>query len=156
MINRDQIVHRTVYSYSGCVPLGSHELRLRPREGHKLRIEFTLITIQPEASLHWHRDVEDNSFVMARFTAPADRLLIENSLIIQQYDQEPLDYLVENYAVSSLFAYAPEDCFVHVASLLAGPGSHAGTFAPWKSTIWHPGEAVESYALLQRLSLAIH
>lgn len=93
---------------------------------------------------------------MARFTAPADRLLIENSLIIQQYDQEPLDYLVENYAVSSLFASAPEDCFLHVASLLAGPGSHAGTSAPWMSTIWQPGEAVESYDLLQRLSLAIH
>lgn len=155
-MNRHQIVHRTVYTYSGSFLLRSHELRLRPREGHNLRIESSRITIQPEASLRWHRDVEANCVAMARFTAPADRLLIESSLIIQQDDQEPIDILVDNYAVSYPFAYAPEDCFVLVAYLLAGPGSHAGKFTPWMSTIWHPGEAIESYALLQRLNRAIH
>ena len=155
-MNRYQIIHLTVYSYSGYVKLGLHALRLRPREGHNLRIESSRITIQPEASLRWHRDVEDNSVAMARFTAPADRLLIESSLIIQQYDQEPLDFLVEDYAVSYPFAYAPEDCSVLGAYLLAGPASHAGTLAPWLSTIWQPGEAIESYVLLQRLNRSIH
>jgi transglutaminase-like putative cysteine protease len=154
-MNRYQIVHRTVYTYSGPVQLCSHALRLRPREGHNLRIESSRITIQPDASLRWHRDVEDNSVAMARFTARADRLLIESNLIIQQYDQEPLDFLVEEYAVSYPFAYAPEDCFVLGAYLLAGPASHAGTLAPWMSTIWQPGEAIESYVLLQRLDRAI-
>ena len=155
-MNRYQIIHLTVYSYSGYVKLGLHALRLRPREGHNLRIESSRIKIQPNASLRWHRDVEDNSVAIATFAAPADLLLIESSLIIQQYDQEPLDFLVENYAVSYPFAYAPEDCFVLVAYLLAGPGSHAGTFTPWMSTIWPPGEAIESYALLQRLNRASH
>jgi transglutaminase-like putative cysteine protease len=155
-MNRYQIVHRTVYTYSGPVQLGSHALRLRPREGHDLRIESSRITIQPEASLRWHRDVEDNSVAIATFAAPADLLLIESSLIIQQYDQEPLDFLVEDYAVSYPFAYAPEDRPVLDAYLLAVPVPQAWPLAPWTSTVWQPGEAIESYALLQRLNLAIH
>lgn len=156
-MNRLQILHRTVYTYSGYVQLGSHALRLRPRGGHDLRIETSTITIQPEANLRWHRDVEDNSVAIASFAAPADRLLIESNLIIQQYDQEPLDFLVEDYAVSYPFAYAPEDRPVLDAYyLLALPAPQTGTLAQWTSTVWQPGEAIESYALLQRLNLAIH
>jgi transglutaminase-like putative cysteine protease len=155
-MDRYQIVHRTVYTYSGPVQLGSHALRLRPREGHDLRIESSKITIQPEASLRWHREVEDNSVAMASFAVPAELLLIESSLIIQQYDQEPLDFLVEEYAVSYPFAYAPEDRPVLDAYLLAVPAPQAGTLAQWTSTVWQPGEVIESYALLQRLNLTIH
>jgi len=134
-MNRFQIVHRTVYTYAGAVQLGSHELRLRPREGHNLRIESSRITIQPRASLRWHRDVEDNSVAIATFAAPADLLLIESSLIIQQYDQEPLDFLVEDYAASYPFAYAPEDRSVLDAYQLAVPAPQAGTLAQWTSTV---------------------
>ncbi len=155
-MNRYQIVHRTIYTYSGPVQLGTHVLRLRPREGHDLRIESSGITIQPEASLRWHRDVENNSVAMANFAAPAQRLLIESSLIIQQYDKEPLDFLVEDYAVSYPFAYHPEDRPVLDAYLLVGSASQAGTLAQWTSTVWQPGETIESYALLQRLNLTIH
>lgn len=155
-MNRYQIVHRTVYTYSGAVRLGSHELRLRPREGHNLRIESSRMTIQPRASLRWHRDVEDNSVAIARFRTPADLLLIESSLVIQQYDQEPLDFLVEDYAVSYPSAYVPEDRPVLDAYLLAVPAPQAGPLAQWTSTVWQSGEAIESYALLQRLNLAIH
>ncbi len=56
-MNRYQIIHRTAYAYSGSVHLGSHSLRLRPREGHNLRIESLRLTIQPRASLRWHCDV---------------------------------------------------------------------------------------------------
>jgi transglutaminase-like putative cysteine protease len=155
-MKRYQIIHRTTYSYAGPVQLGPHSLRLRPRGGHDLRIESSTITIQPTASLRWHRDVESNSVAIATFAAPADLLLIESNLIIQQYDQEPLDFLVEDYAVSYPFAYAPEDRPVLDAYLLTVPASQAGTLAQWTSTVWQPGEAIESYALLQRLNLTIH
>jgi transglutaminase-like putative cysteine protease len=156
-MKRYQIVHRTTYSYAAPVQLGPHSLRLRPRAGHDLRIESSTITIQPTASLRWHRDVESNSVAIATFEDPADLLLIESSLIIEQYDQEPLDFLVEDYAVSFPFAYAPEDRPVLDAYyLLALPAPQTGTLAQWTSTVWQPGESIESYALLQRLNLAIH
>jgi transglutaminase-like putative cysteine protease len=36
------------------------------------------------------------------------------------------------------------------------PALQAGILAQWTSTVWQPGEAIESYALLQRLNRAIH
>jgi transglutaminase-like putative cysteine protease len=111
-MNRYRITHQTTYTYSGLVQLGSHALRLRPREGYDLRIESSILTIQPPAFLRWHRDVEGNSVAIADFNALSDQLLVESVLLIEKYDQQPLDFLVEEYAVNYPFAYAPEDCAI--------------------------------------------
>jgi transglutaminase-like putative cysteine protease len=155
-MNRYHIFHRTDYFYSGLVVLGPHALRLRPRAGHDLRIESSMITIQPEAFLRWHRDVEDNCVAMATFETPADHLRIESNLIVEQYDQQPLDFLVEDYAVSYPFAYHSDDCPVLQAYLLASSAPADEALAQWVGSVWQPGEAIESYALLERLNLAIH
>jgi transglutaminase-like putative cysteine protease len=155
-MNRYRILHRTSYLYSGLVWLGPHELRLRPRAGHDLRIESSTLWIQPEAFLRWHRDVEDNCVAIASFSNPADQLLIESSLIVQQYDQQPLDFLVKDYAVSFPFAYDPEDCPVLQAYLLPRPAAADEPLTQWISSVWQSGESIESYVLLQRLNLAIH
>lgn len=155
-MNRYGILHRTSYAYSGPVQLGPHELRLRPRGGHDLRIESSKLLIQPAAVLRWHRDVEDNCVALATFATPANQLLIESSLIVQQYDQEPLDFLVKDYALTYPFSYDPDDCPVLRAYVLASPAPADEPLSRWVSTVWQPGEAIESYALLQRLNLAIH
>lgn len=155
-MNRYRILHRTAYVYSEPVALGSHELRLRPRAGHDLRIESSRLEIQPDALLRWHRDVEDNCVAIASFSTPADQLLIESQLIIEQYDQQPLDFLVAEYAVAYPFAYDPDDCPVLRAYLLPHPAPADAVLTDWLSTVWQNGEAIESYALLQRLNLAIH
>jgi transglutaminase-like putative cysteine protease len=112
--------------------------------------------IQPDAVLRWHRDVEDNCVAMASFDTPADRLLIESNVVVQQYNQQPLDFLVKDYAVAYPFSYDPADCPVLQAYLLARPAPVDSPLSRWVSTLWQPGEAIESYALLQRLNLAIH
>lgn len=63
---------------------------------------------------------------------------------------------MEDYAVAFPFAYDPDDCPILQAYLLAGSGSANELLAYWTSTVWQPGEVMESYALLQRLNLAIH
>lgn len=93
---------------------------------------------------------------VATFEDPADLLLIESSLIIQQYDQEPLDFLVEDYAFAYPFAYLPDDRPILDAYLPAVPVPETGALAQWISSVWQPGEAIESYALLQRLNMTIH
>jgi len=155
-MNRYQILHRTVYRYSGPVALGPHALRLRPREGHELRIESSRLTIHPEAALRWHRDVEDNSVAIATFRDRTERLVIESSLVIQQYNQEPLDFLVKAYAVDYPFAYTPDDLPVLDAYRIVEPSERAEALSGWLAMLWRPGERIQSYALLQRLNESIH
>jgi transglutaminase-like putative cysteine protease len=155
-MNRYQIFHRTDYTYSGLVKLGPHALRLRPREGHDLRLESSSLAIQPEANLRWHRDVEDNSVVIATFCDPCDRLIVESSLIIQQYNQKPLDFLVEDYAVDFPFAYTPDDLPLLDAYRMVEMAERDGSLSRWVAALWHSGESIQSYALLQRLNQAIH
>lgn len=72
---------------------------------------------------------------MASFRTPADLLLIESSLIIKQYGLEPLDFLVEDYAVAYSFAYVPEDRSVLDPYLLAVSSPQAGPLVKWTSTV---------------------
>jgi len=104
-----KIIHRTYYNYSSSVTLGAHNLLLRPRESHELRIEsFTLKSI-PEAKIFWHRDVEDNSVAIATFEIPTQQLFIESEVIIQHYNESPLDFIVSDYAINYPFKYLVND-----------------------------------------------
>lgn len=155
-MKRYRIVHQTNYLYSGPVRLGSHALRLRPREGHDLRIESSSITIQPQAFLRWHRDVEGNSVAIADFDDATDRLLVGSTLIVEQYDQQPLDFLVEDYAVLYPFAYTADDHPVLQPYLFGQADPRDQDVAQWLASVWRCGESIESYGLLQRFNLAVH
>jgi transglutaminase-like putative cysteine protease len=106
--------------------------------------------------MRWHRDVEGNSVAIALFDHRSDQLLIESVLLIEQYDQQPLDFLVEDYAVHYPFAYDPEEHVVLQPYLLDNTDQVDPSLTQWLSTIWRQGEPIESYALLQRINLAIH
>lgn len=155
-MQRYRILHRTSYGFSGFVTLGPHYLRLRPREDHELRIESSSLKITPAASLLWHRDVEGNSVAMATFEAPANRLDFESDLIIQQYNQAPLDFLVADYAVNFPFDYRDNDRIM-LAPYMGIPDLNSRVqLAPWIANLWHPGEWIQTYSLLQRICSHIH
>ncbi|WP_225867611.1 transglutaminase N-terminal domain-containing protein [Cyanobium sp. NIES-981] len=85
-----RIRHHTSYTYNAEVRLHAHALRLRPREGHELRIEASWLHVSPTAMLRWHRDAEDNSVAIATFSEPTCSLTIESEVLIQQYHEDPL------------------------------------------------------------------
>lgn len=84
-MRRYRIVHNTYYNFAAPVQLGPHVLRLRPREGHDLRIEASTLEIAPPATLYWYRDAESNSVATALFSEPAEQLAILSELIVQQF-----------------------------------------------------------------------
>jgi len=151
-MQRYKILHRTYYNFSSEVWLEPHTLLLRPREGHELRIESSELKITPVASLRWHRDVEDNSVAIATFDSHTDQLVIESEVIIQQYNAAPLDFLVSDYAINYPFAYKPEDMAVLSPYMVATMPSGNDLLTDWIAAIWKPGEQIQTYALLQRLS----
>ncbi len=89
-------------------------------------------------------------------TSAASQLRIESSLIIQHYDQEPLDFLVADYAVAYPFCYAIQDRPVLDAYRGSASAHRSDELAQWTSRVWRPGEVIESYALLERLNRTIH
>ncbi len=103
------ISHVTEYVFSNPVSLLPHRLLLRPRENHNVRVESSTLEIFPAHTLQWKRDVLDNSVALASFAEPADRLRIASSVVIQHYEDAPLDFFVDDYAVTHPFDYAMED-----------------------------------------------
>ncbi|MGB3917618.1 transglutaminase family protein [Thiothrix litoralis] len=154
-MQRYKILHRTYYNFAAYVNLQTHHLRLRPREGHELRIESSTLNITPPATLRWHRDVEDNSVAIASFTTPTRQLVIESEVIIQQFNETPLDFLVADYATHYPFAYEAEDRVVLDPYIQMGHPLDPMLTA-WVARVWKPGEAIQTYALLQRLAAYIN
>lgn len=155
-MQRYQILHRTYYNFSASVRLEPHALRLRPREGPELRIESSSLKITPPASLRWHRDAENNSVAVATFSAPASQLAIESESIVQQFNETPLDFLMADYATHYPFAYASDDMELLTPYLACQGTSAASPLLKWIAKLWAPGEAIQTYALLQRLCVHIN
>jgi len=72
-----RIRHRTTYRYRRPVSLGSHRLRLRPRESRDLTLISSEIAVTPAGALTWGQDVFGNSVATAVFPVMTDSLAIE-------------------------------------------------------------------------------
>jgi transglutaminase-like putative cysteine protease len=155
-MQRYKIIHRTYYNYSNEVTLGPHQLLLRPREDHELRIESLALKITPTATLLWHRDVEGNSVAIAKFDSPTNQLAIESEVIIQQFNEAPLNFMVADYAIEYPFAY-PSDDQILLAPYMALPEQETrNEVHQWIANFWQPGEPIQTYTLLQRLATHIY
>lgn len=153
-MQRYRIRHHTIYTYDAQVWLDTHTLRLRPREGHELRIAASWLHISPTATLRWHRDAEDNSVAIANFSEPANSLTIESEVLIQQYHQAPLDFLVDPEALFFPFHYGDDEQLL--LAPYRQPVDHDMTLERWVAGLYAPGEHLETYTLLQRISSCIH
>ena len=154
-MRRLSISHVTEYRYSTQVSLLPHRLRLRPLESHALRIESSTLEISPAHAIRWYRDALGNSVAMASFYELADTLRVTSEVVIEVYDDSPLDFLMEDYAVNCPFAYAvgeqadlaPFEQSVYVDD---APAVYA-----WLTGLGLLLRPVETFALLSQLNCAI-
>lgn len=155
-MKRYKIIHRTYYNYTDTVTLGSHHLLLRPREDHDLRIESFALYITPDAKIYWHRDVEGNSVAIANFISPTQQLTVDSEVIIQQYNEFPLDFLVADYAINYPFSYEEDDQFLLSPYRVLPDQKTREILNNWIYGVWKSDEHVQTYTLLQRLTETIH
>ncbi len=154
-MRRLTISHVTEYLFPLPVTLLPHRLLLRPRENHNVRIESTTLDISPAHTLQWKRDVLDNSLAVATFTEGAKLLHIASSVVIQHTEDAPLDFFVDDYAVTYPFEYATRE----QAEL--GPFHQSVYPADWDALHgWLSGlgllqRPVETFVLLDRLNREI-
>jgi transglutaminase-like putative cysteine protease len=153
---RLKIQHRTQYNFTGIVNLGPHRLLLRPREGHELRVEYSKLNIKPDATVHWMRDEYNNSVALAKFTTSTRVLEIASEVVVQQYDETPLDFVVADHALHYPFVYDTDAVTVLQPYLNMQNQTDHSMLRQWLHRYWSPGESIQTYSLLMRLCQAIH
>ena len=149
------IRHETRYRYAEPVEFLPHRLFLRPREGHDVRIVSSRLEIAPPHQVTWHRDPLGNSVAVARFSDPADELVVLSELTIEHYEDLPYDYLLEPYATHFPFQYdaAERVELVPYQQLLFAKEDEA--LRTWVAGFWTAGDRVPTLDLLQTLNQAI-
>ena len=153
---RYKIVHRTYYNYSKNVLLGTHNLLLRPREDYELRIESFVLKCSPDTKIFWHRDIENNSVAVANFNQTTQQLMIESEVILQQYNEAPLDFIVSDYAMIYPFEYKEDDKFLLSAYRVLPDQETRELLNNWIFNIWKNNEKIQTYTLLQELTKYIY
>jgi len=154
-MQRYKIIHRTYYNYTNAVRLGTHTLRLRPREDYELRVDSFTLTCTPEATLLWHRDVEGNSVGIATFTQATQQLCIESEVVLQQYNEAPLDFMVADYALNYPFVYEADERFLLSPYMLLPEEQTRNLLNTWIFNFYKSSEAIQTYTLLQKITSTI-
>jgi transglutaminase-like putative cysteine protease len=154
-MRRLQIRHVTTYQYVSAVTLLPHKLLLRPREGHDIRIESAELTISPSHQLQWQRDAYDNAVSQVLFLEPSNRLSIDSRVQILHYDDQPLDFLVADYAVFFPFQYDVAESIDLGPYLSTNFNQDQSILTTWLQQFWRTGQVVETYLLLEWINKAI-
>jgi transglutaminase-like putative cysteine protease len=154
-MQRLRISHLTEYQFGSPVTLLPHRLLLRPREGHDVHIETSKLEIAPAHTVKWHRDVFDNSVAVASFPEPAALLTIASEVVIQHYEEAPLDFLVEDHAVNYPFLYQGDERPDLLPFQQPAYPNDQKAIRDWLRELGFGSGPCETYAMLDRLNRAI-
>jgi len=151
-----RIRHRTTYNYSQPVKFGQHKIMIRPREGHDVHIESSILEITPAHTIRWMRDVNGNSLAKVDFTQMASQLSFYSELVLNQYDVNPLDFILEDNAVNYPFVYDSESLPELTPFMAILYPKDNADLREWLTKFWKPGDKIETIALLQNLNVFIN
>jgi transglutaminase-like putative cysteine protease len=150
-----RIQHRTTYRYAEKVIFGPHRLRLRPREGHDIHIEQSVLEVAPAHRIHWIRDVYGNSIAVVNFSELASELMVYSDLVLNHFESNPFDFYIEPEAAQYPFSYDHETKLELAALTQLVYGDDAGRIREWLSPFWQRGQTAGTLDLLQQLNQQI-
>jgi transglutaminase-like putative cysteine protease len=150
------IHHRTCYRYAQPVAFGPHELLVRPRESHSVRIESFALKVEPAHHLRWMRDLHENNLGLLDVTEPASQLLIELECSVELAEHNPFDFLITRTAEEYPFVYDHELLAELSALCVVLNRRDTERLAAWLHPLWHPGRRVRTLDLLQQINLKIY
>ena len=151
-----RIRHRTTYNYNQPVKIGPHKIMIRPREGHDVHIESSVLEITPAHTIRWMRDVNGNSLAKVNFNQMTSQLSFYSEVVLQQYDMNPLDFILEESAVYYPFVYDSESLPELTPFMAILFPRDAAALREWLAQFWKPGDKLETIALLQKINRHIN
>jgi transglutaminase-like putative cysteine protease len=155
-MKRIQITHRTAYYYKTPVILGAHRALVRPREGHDVHIESSLLEIEPQADVRWLRDIYGNSIAVLTFAGPTQKLSLFSEVVVAHYGENPLDFLIDPNALSYPFQYSTDEQIELIPYRLASYPRDGAALCLWLSDLYTPGQLISTFELLNQLNTRIH
>lgn len=155
-MQRLRIHHVTEYRFAHNVTLNQHQLLLRPREGHDVRIESSRLDISPAFTIKWYRDMFDNSRALVDFLQPSNLLRIASEVVIQHYEDSPLNFSLQQYALNYPFSYRDSERIDLAAYQQPLFGEEQTLVRGWLQEIGLFAHSMETLCLQDKLNQAIH
>lgn len=154
-MRRIQIHHLTHYQYAETVTLLPHTLHLRPRDGHDIRVQSSKLDISPEFRIHWKRDVYGNSVAVVDFLQAAKELSIASELVVEIYEDQTLNFVLEDYARLFPFDYEPGEQIDLAPYNNPVYKQDQAMVNEWIADVCNPADKVDTIAMLTRLNTNI-
>lgn len=154
-MRRIQIQHLTRYHYADTVTLLPHTLHLRPREGHDIRVQSSRLDISPDFSIRWKRDVYGNSVAVVDFQQPAKDLVISSKVVVEHYEEEPLEFVLEDSARRFPFVYDPAERIDLAPYQSAIFPDDQAVLEDWIADICNPGGGGDTIGMLNLMNTKI-
>jgi transglutaminase-like putative cysteine protease len=155
-MKRIRITHKTVYHYRTPVTFGPHRALLRPREGHDVHIESSLLEIEPRANVRWLRDIDGNSIAVLTFAEPGRKLSLFSEINVDLYDDHPIDCLIEPNARSYPFQYDASEQVELIPFRLPSYPYDGPVLQKWLLDLYSPGQLINTFELLNKLNTRIY
>ncbi len=155
-MKRIKITHQTEYLYKVPVTLLPHRALVRPREGHDVHIESSRLVISPHAGVRWLRDIYGNSIAMLEFYEQTDALRVLSEVVVNHFDEYPLDFLIDPEAISYPFLYSMEEEAELIPYRLASFPRDGAQLREWLADLYTPGKLINTFDLLSSLNTRIH
>ncbi|HEX8414423.1 MAG TPA: transglutaminase family protein [Sphingomicrobium sp.] len=125
------IRHNTMYRYARPISLQDHQLMIFPRGSHELRILSSSLRCTPEADVQWSQDVFGNVVATASFGEPADELVIESLVTVEQCAPAWPVFHIAPGAHSYPFAYSDSELLDLCSFLSPQHADLDGTVTTW-------------------------
>jgi hypothetical protein len=89
---------------------------------------------------------------MVTFHEPGTQLSIVSDVVVEHYEAEPLDFLVDEKAVTFPFYFDPSERLDLIPYQTLCFPNDSDSVRDWLQQFWWPGQGIETYVLLDRIN----
>ena len=146
------ISHVTTYRYARQVLLNPHQMMLRPRGSHDVRVLAHDLTCRPAAEIVWTQDVFGNLAATAVFDRPVSELAISSHLTVET-SADPWPVLRIDPAAHAYPYEHPADETLDLGALRV-PQSHSPTVESWARSFIY-STPTDTLSLLKDLNAGV-
>jgi transglutaminase-like putative cysteine protease len=147
--------HITEYRYKRPVRFGEHRLMFRPRDSYDQRLLDATVVMDPEpAGIRWMHDVFGNCVAIARISRKSKLLRFETHIRLDHVS-EPLEFKIEDQALTYPFVYDPEEMGDLQPTMARHYADEADEIGRWARQFLRPGASTDTGRLLMTMCYAI-